>query len=80
MIHLSLPSYARSCKKTIGLAEPLREALSPLASQITVAFVYGSITKKTDTTSSDNDLMLISDNVSYGELFSVLEDTGNKLE
>lgn len=76
------PIFAELCaivQKTIGLAEPLREALEPMASQITAAFVYGSVAKKTDTTISDIDLMLISDDVSYGELFSVLEDTSNKL-
>src|SRR3546814_16720243 len=51
----------------------------PMASQITAAFVYGSVAKKTDTASSDIDLMLISNEVSYGELFSALEDASTKL-
>ena len=62
-------------QKTIGLAEPLRRALIPLSSQISAAFVYGSIAKRTDTASSDIDLLLVSDEISYGELFSKLEDT-----
>src|ERR671914_49510 len=33
--------------KTVGLAEPLRDALKPVASDIRVAFVYGSIAKAT---------------------------------
>lgn len=53
--------------------------LKPLASQITAAFVYGSVAKKTDTASSDIDLMLISDEISYGELFSLLENTSHLL-
>ncbi len=76
------PIFAELCsivQKTIGLAEPLREALKPLTSEITAAFVYGSIAKKVDTVSSDIDLMLISNDIRYGELFSVLEDTSNKL-
>ena len=75
--NLDSPIFAELCaivQKTVGIAEPLREALAPLASQIIVAFVYGSIAKKTDTASSDIDLMLMSDDVGYGELFSALED------
>src|SRR5262249_36975991 len=34
--------------KTVGLAEPLRDALKPLASAIRAAFVYGSVAKATD--------------------------------
>lgn len=66
-------------QKTIGLAEPLRDALDPLSSQIVAAFVYGSVAKKTDTARSDIDLMLLSDEVSYGDVFEVLEDVGQRL-
>lgn len=61
-------------QKTVGLADPLRKALQAMSSQITAAFVYGSIAKKTDTASSDIDLMVISDELSYGELFTALEE------
>jgi predicted nucleotidyltransferase len=50
-----------------------------MSSQITAAFVYGSVAKKTDTASSDIDLMLISNELSYGELFSALEDASMTL-
>src|SRR5690606_26527947 len=60
-------------QKTVGLAEPLRTALQPISAQITAAFVYGSVAKKTDTASSDIDLMVISDDISYSELFTALE-------
>lgn len=76
------PIFIELCsivQKTIGLADPLREALEPLASQIIAAFVYGSVAKKTDTAGSDIDLMLLSDEISYGELFSTLENAGNQL-
>lgn len=71
------PIFTELCsiiQKTVGLADPLRKALQPMSSQITAAFVYGSVAKKTDTASSDIDLMLISNEISYGELFSALED------
>src|SRR3546814_17795940 len=55
------PIFTELCaivQKTTGLADPLRAALMPMASQITAAFVYGSVAKKTDTASSDLALML----------------------
>jgi Nucleotidyltransferase domain. len=65
--------------KTVGLAEPLREALTPLAKQITVAFVYGSVAKGTDTSRSDVDLMVLSDDLAYAELFTALQGAEERL-
>ena len=76
------PIFVELCgiaQKTVGLAEPLREALAPLAQRIIAAFVYGSVAKKTDTASSDIDLMLLSDEVSYGDAFAALEAASGKL-
>lgn len=76
------PIYAELCgiaQKTVGLAEPLREALVPLASKIAAAFVYGSVAKRQDTAASDIDLMLISDTVGYADVFAVLEEVGARL-
>ena len=76
------PVFAELCgiaQKTVGLAEPLREALAPLARQIITAFVYGSVAKKTDTAGSDIDLMLLSDEVSYGDTFAALEAVSGTL-
>jgi predicted nucleotidyltransferase len=66
-------------QKTTGLAEPLREALLPLASRIHAAFVYGSVAKRQDAAASDIDLMLISDTLSYGDTFAALEAVGSRL-
>ncbi len=65
--------------KTVGLAEPLRDALKPLSSAIRAAFVYGSVAKATDQSASDIDLMIISESLSYGEVFGALERTGRSL-
>ena len=76
------PIYAELCgiaQKTVGLAEPLREALAPLAKKIVAAFVYGSVAKRQDTAASDIDLMLISDTLGYADVFAVLEDVGARL-
>jgi len=59
--------------KTVGLAEPLRNALKPVAPGIRAAFVYGSVAKATDQAASDIDLMIISDGLTYGEVFGALE-------
>jgi predicted nucleotidyltransferase len=60
-------------QKTVGLAEPLRQALAGFGGRIQVAFVYGSTAKGTDTAGSDIDLMIISEDLSYGEAFGALE-------
>jgi predicted nucleotidyltransferase len=59
--------------KTVGLAEPLRDGLKPLSSAIRAAFVYGSVAKATDQAASDIDLMIISDSLTYGDVFGALE-------
>ena len=60
--------------KTAGLAEPIRTALTPFADRIDAAFVYGSVAKATDTAKSDIDLMILTDDVTYGEIFKSLQD------
>lgn len=65
--------------KTFGLAEPLRKALTGLADRVDLAFVYGSVAKGTDTASSDIDLMVVSDDVTYGEVFGALQEVEHSL-
>ena len=70
------PIYDELCglvRKTVGLAEPLRAALAPLATQIKAAFVYGSVAKKEDTASSDIDLMLVSDTLTFSDTILALQ-------
>jgi predicted nucleotidyltransferase len=70
-----LTSIAR---KTVALAEPLRAALKPLASRIDAAFVYGSVAKRADTATSDIDLMVVSESLTYAEIFGALEKLSAK--
>ena len=65
--------------KTSGLADVLAEALAPLAGGIRAAFVFGSIARQEDRASSDVDLMVISDDHSYGEIFAALEPAAARL-
>lgn len=75
------PLFGELCgiaRKTVGLAEPLREALTPFASMIVAAFVYGSVAKRQDTATSDIDLMIISDSLTYADLYESLEPLATK--
>lgn len=76
------PIYSELCsiaQKTVGLAEPLREVLGPLVPKVRAAFVYGSVAKREDTAASDIDLMLISEEVEYADLFALLEEATSRL-
>ena len=58
--------------KTVGLQEPVRAALDSLASKISLALIYGSIAKQSDTAASDVDLLLVSDQLTLEEIYSTL--------
>jgi predicted nucleotidyltransferase len=60
--------------KTVASTEPLRKSLEPFADNITAAFVYGSVAKRTDTTQSDIDLMVIGDELNLAELYTALQN------
>lgn len=61
-------------QKTIGVVDVVRIALLPYTDQISSAFIYGSVAKGTDTALSDVDLMVISERLSYSELYEILSD------
>jgi len=65
--------------KTFGLADVLRSALEPLSDKISVAFVYGSVAKRQDTATSDIDLMVISNTLTYADIFTAIEETTSRL-
>ena len=66
-------------RKTCGLADVLRAALAPVSGHIRAAFVYGSVAKGEDTASSDIDLMVVSDRLTYPDLFAAVEGAGAQL-
>lgn len=45
--------------KTLGIVPALANALQPLKGNITVAFVFGSVARGTETANSDIDLMIV---------------------
>lgn len=65
--------------KTMGLADVLRHALLPLATQIELAFIYGSVARQQDTAHSDIDVMIVSRTLAYGEVFGELENATQTL-
>ena len=69
-------------KKTVGLTEPIREALSPLSKKIDWAFMFGSIASGKESAASDIDLMIIGD-VLFSEaanaLYPVQETLGREV-
>ena len=65
--------------KTMGLADVLSHALLPLAAQIDLAFIYGSVARQQDTAHSDIDVMIVSPTLAYGEVFGALENATQTL-
>lgn len=60
-------------RKTFGIADVLHAELTPVADKIDLAFIYGSVARGEDTSSSDIDLLVVTDALSYAELMSGLE-------
>lgn len=70
------PIFEELCnivRKTFGVAEPLREALAPLMGAIDAAFIYGSVASRQDSADSDIDLLVVSDTLTYADLYGALE-------
>ena len=56
-----LPELQGLMAKTAGFVDIIREALAPLALKIAIAFVYGSVARAQELSTSDVDLMVIGD-------------------
>lgn len=57
--HPLFPELAAMFRKTHGIVAALRTALEPLAGQITLAFVHGSVASGTANQNSDVDVLLV---------------------
>jgi predicted nucleotidyltransferase len=60
-------------RKTCGLVEPLRVAIAAFDERVEAAFIFGSVAKNEDSSSSDVDLFIVGNDLSYGDLFEHLE-------
>jgi predicted nucleotidyltransferase len=65
--------------KTVGVVEPLRKALGPIAKDVRAAFVYGSVAAGADKATSDIDVMVISDELAYPEVYEALQEAESAL-
>lgn len=76
------PVFGELCglvRKTVGLAEPVRAALAPSASEIELALIYGSVAKGTATATSDIDLLLVSDTLTLEAVYGLLQSAESAL-
>lgn len=69
-IHQELCSVMR---KTTGLLLPLRRALEPLERKIAFSFVYGSVAGSSDRATSDIDVLIVGEDISYTEIIENLQ-------
>lgn len=58
--------------KTSGIAEPIREALAPLAARIDLALIYASVARNEAHAASDIDLLVVASDFTLEQLFSRL--------
>lgn len=58
-------------RKTVGLAEPIRDRLEPIMERCQVAFIYGSLAGGREDVKSDVDLMVIGD-VTFAQVCDAL--------
>lgn len=65
--------------KTVGLVEPIRRALAKRRSDVHAAFIYGSVARGDDRADSDIDLMVISDRLTFPEIYDSLQPVERRL-
>jgi len=72
------PEVQGIVRKTVGLADVLREALAPLSSRIDIAFVFGSIAADTAGPHSDVDLIIVGD-IDFAEVVGAMHELEPRL-
>jgi hypothetical protein len=76
------PIYAElhgMVSKMLGPAQVLREALAPVADEIQLGLLYGSVAGRRDTALSDVDVLLVSDSLTLERVFSALASAEKRL-
>ena len=58
--------------KTFGVVDVLRQALLPLADQIDMALLFGSVARNEATAQSDIDVLIVADDMGFPELIEAL--------
>ena len=67
-------------RKTVALAEPIREALASLNNRIDLAVLYGCVAKGTDTASSDIDILIVGDGLTLEDTYTALSSVEADLQ
>lgn len=67
-------------QKTFGIADLIRLALNPMAASLDQAFIYGSVAKGEAHADSDVDVMLVGNDLSYGEIMELLAPVEQQLQ
>ncbi len=60
-------------RKTVGLADVLKDALAPLADRVHLAFVFGSMARGSEHAGSDIDVLVVGD-VDFASVLAALND------
>jgi predicted nucleotidyltransferase len=59
--HPIYPELAGIFRKTVGLADMIRDALTPVSERIDAAFIFGSVARGEETATSDVDVFILGD-------------------
>lgn len=76
------PIFAELCTivaRMLGPADTLRQALAPIASELLLALLYGSIAANRDTARSDFDVLLVSDTLTLEAVYDALKSAEKEL-
>ena len=66
--------------KTVAVLQPVRQAIEPLADRVSLALIYGSVASGADTASSDIDLLIVADDLTLEDVYSVLIPVESELD
>jgi predicted nucleotidyltransferase len=67
-------------RKTVALEEPLAAAVKSLPGKVHLGLIYGSVAKRTDTSASDIDLLLVADELTLEDVYSALSSAERLLD
>ena len=59
-------------QKTVGLVEPIREALESMKEDVDLALIFGSVAKATDSSSSDIDVLIVAEGITLEAAYAAL--------
>ena len=66
-------------RKTMGIPEDIRAALTPLARKISLALIYGSVARGEERADSDVDVLIVADDLTLEEVYRELASAEKRL-